>query len=239
MNNPFLPSSPHLAIRFAHKDEAELEAYKTFLIDYAVPMLLVLEEADEEVKRTHTHAIIQTTIKIGTFRKQLKNKFPESIGNTDYSLKQAAKPEAMLRYVAKGKVSTPPIVIYSNYSSDIVTRAHQDYWVQNEELRKNNSPQKSPKSQTWSEKVFEEIKQFPKPEGGWSNKTEHVHKVFQHVMKCMGRTGKKLNVSIIRDIVNGFMNGLIEGKNRADYENQLFCAAYPEGSDYIREYWRS
>ena len=238
MNNSIFPTLPYLGIRFSHSDISQCEQFKTFLISYAVPLIIVLEDADEEVNRSHTHSLIQTPITINTFRKQLKKNFPDINGNKDFSITQVNDPAAMLRYVAKGKKDTSPQILFSNFTPELVAKSHLEYWTQNSQLKKS-TVKKTQKTHTWSEKVLEELKALSIPEGGWSNRLECVDVVFKHVLKCLGKTAKKLNVSIIRDLVNGFMNALIIGKNRSDYEQQLFVACYPEGSDYVREYWRS
>lgn len=203
----FDPSLPYLGIRYTHTTDPLLEEFKNFLTSYEAPLIIVIEEADDEVNRTHSHSLIQTKITIGTFRKQLKAKFPLFNGNTDYQLMTVKDPLAMLRYVAKGKVSTPPQVLFSNLDSNLVAQAHLDYWIENRALKQSHKQQQKVKTTTWTEKCWEDVqKKVPPFEFA---RREEINAITAIVLQHLGSTARKLPLKIISDMVWGFVNALI------------------------------
>jgi len=200
-------SLPYLGIRLTHPDEQVLTDFKTFLTAYDAPLILVIEEADEEVNRTHTHSLIQTEITINTFRKQLKKKFPLLNGNKDYQLTQIKDPNAMLRYVAKGKKSTPPQVLFSNFNPELVAQYHLDYWKENDKLKQTHKQRPVAKSKTWTELCWEDVQKKVNPFENAERK--HIELITEIVLIHLGSTARKLSKKIISDMVWGFANALI------------------------------
>lgn len=204
-----LPSHlPYLGIRFTHSNDEILEMFKLFMTSYAVPLIMVIEEADDEVNRTHTHSLIQTPITINTFRKQLKKKFPDINGNKDFSITQVKDPYAMLRYVAKGKTSKAPNVLFSNFDSELVAQAHLDYWKENVELKKSHKQSSTPKQQTWTDLCWLDVQKQVTP-FEYPVERQHIEQITKVVLQHLGSTARKLSQKIISDMVWGFANALI------------------------------
>lgn len=217
---PFDASAPALGIRLTHPDDKTLEDYKNFLISYAVPLIIVIENADDEVNRTHTHALLSTNISLNTFRKQLKKKFPQLNGNSDYSLTQVKDANAMLRYVCKGLTYVsdydpdgtelfiePPQIIYSSIWPLTVATAHREYWEENKKLKQSHKQRKQPKILTWTELCWEDV-QNKVPPFEFARR-EEINAITAIVLRHLGSTARKLPLKIISDMVWGFVNALI------------------------------
>jgi len=121
-------SLPSLAIRYNHTDDENLKEYSQFLSSYKEPFILVVEPEDDEVKRTHTHAVLQTDITINTFRKQLKKKFPLINGNKDFSIVIVKNQDEMLRYVCKGQKDQLPLVVETTINKELIVDYHKRFW---------------------------------------------------------------------------------------------------------------
>lgn len=208
-------SLPSLHLRITHTDNPQLEQIKKFVTNYAVPTITVLEEADEEVNRTHTHTFIQTNITINTFRKQLKKEFPLLNGNKDFQLCQVKDTDAMLRYVSKGKISEAPQVIYSSIASHIIAQYHIDYWKINSELQAQGQKSQKPKKTqaTWTTETYayiaKKVVYYVNGIPCWTLSEENVKIVSALTLKHLGKTAKKLSFTIVNDIVLGFVNALL------------------------------
>lgn len=212
-----LPSLPYLGIRFTHSSSEELSQIKQFMIEYAVPLIIVLEEADDEVNRTHMHSLIQTPITINTFRKQLKKKFPLFSGNDHYAITQVKDPDAMFRYVCKGTKIAPPKIIHSTYPTEMVANAYLAYWKENSELKKTPIKLKT-KVLSWTEATLEELKQKIHCIDVVDEPTWKM--LMRHTLDSLGKKGKKLNPRIITDITLGFANALLrENPNPKAYDS--------------------
>lgn len=103
-------------------------------------VVVVKEEADTEVNRTHWHGYCDG-LKQQALTKRILAAFPECRGNKGYSNKKVGHTEEdyenYLNYMMKGKKDTLPVVEYAFpplEEAEIQTR-HQKYWRKNEEIR--------------------------------------------------------------------------------------------------------
>lgn len=202
-------SLPSLAIRYNHTDDENLRQYHEFIQHFGKPYILVVEQADEEVKRTHTHAWIQDEITIDAFRKQLKKRFPLINGNKDFSIVRVKNPDEMLRYVCKGVSDDHmPLVVGATITKLDINDYHKRYWEARKDFKASKGITKTKnQTQSWSDKMFEELKEhIPYIE---EISSHEIKQITAFTLKRLGRTGKKLGLKLISEMVLGFANGLL------------------------------
>lgn len=201
-------SLPSLAIRYNHIDDENLKQYVKFLEHYAVPFIVVVEPEDEEVRRTHTHAVLQTNITINTFRKQLKKEFPLINGNKDFSIVITKNLDEMLRYVCKGQKDKHPLVVKTTLQHEQVIDYHTRYWEQQQQFKASKGITTTKKqSMSWTDKTFQELVEHMTYIEEIS--PYEIKKITEFTLKRLGKTGKKLGLKLISEMVMGFANGLL------------------------------
>ena len=208
---PSLPLGSYLAVRINVDDTTKLTPrdVSAFFKAYLSPFITVAENADEEVRRDHTHSLLKTTDSINTFRKQLKKKFPNINGNTDYSIQQVKTPYDSLKYMCKGlSQSQLPIIIETSLGAPLVAQAHHDYWERRKEITQTNAITKNrPKALTWTDRTLEELRQHY---GGIEVlNRDTVIALTDDVLKKLGKTAKKFSQRTLSELVLGFGNALL------------------------------
>ena len=206
-----LPLGNYLAVRINVDDTTKLTPrdVSDFFKSYLSPFITVAENADEEVHRDHTHTLLKTTDSINTFRKQLKKKFPNINGNTDYSIQQVKTPYDSFKYMCKGKTeNTPPIVIATSFGAPLVAQAHVDFWDRRSQITQSNAiTKRSPKALTWTDRTLEELRQHY---GGIEVlNRDTVIALTDDVLKKLGKTAKKFSQRTLSELVLGFGNALL------------------------------
>ena len=222
--------------RFTHKTPEDLERFKKFIISFSTPTMMVLESADGEVNRDHTHTVISVNITLSTFRQQFKAKFANyTLGDFGSSLVRDEVDNE--RYICKGKTNEwdtgGPIILYSNCKYDEVLQRlrHQEYWAEN--LLINNRRIKKEKrlvAKTWLENCYDEIVEETKSGlHTWDTGYNSKQIVFKKVMMSLGRCSKKLSPKIVRELCDGILNKLAPRSVQADYWNLVFPEEWSGG----------
>lgn len=218
----------HLRI---HYGDYDLKSLVDFITGKAVVVLCVKEI---DANRPHIHTVItewkQTK---STFIQQLLKEYPLLNGNGSYSCSKKDDIDAQLRYCLKGEnKETMPDVLY-NQNVD-VSKYHMDYWEENSLLKAKSKTEYQPngsenvkllkiKSKTWTEKVFDEMKELYLPHIRAIQVFQRTYKPSEHEIKTerdsriilynymKKRLGcKKQSDYILRDLFTGFISGFIQ-----------------------------
>lgn len=210
-------------------------------------VVLIVKEID--ANRPHIHCVIlkfnQTK---STFCQQLVKQYPALKGNGSYSCSVKNEFPLMIQYCLKGEaIDVHPDIIYHDPKFVDPVMGHQLYWETNMLLKakskKDTSLVVKAKSKTWTEKVYDEIKHLYsveivtiqtyqllyKPTEMETNAYQESRKViFRYMMKCFGKAAKKISNNIVRDIFDGFMNGIIQDHEQAGekYSDKLYNMIY-------------
>jgi len=211
----------------------------------------------ETASRPHIHSVIVSFKQTkSTFIQQFLKEFPELKGNGQYSCSIKDDIDAQIRYCSKGESKeTMPEILYCQESIDWKDY-HEKYWEENSLLKaksKNEyevgpapaseSKKQKAKSKTWTEKVFDEIKnQFSieivtiqtfqllyKPtELEIKTETDSRMVIFRYMMRCFGKAARKVSQRIVQEIFDGFINGIIQDHAEAGdkYSDRLFKSIY-------------
>lgn len=220
----------HLRI---HYEDICLSELVDFIKSRSMVVLIVRET---DANRPHIHCVIldfkQTK---STFFQQLKKQYPMLKGNKSYSCEKKNQFPQMVQYCLKGKaVDVPPDVVY--YDAEYVdpVGGHLLYWEVNSLLKakskegnmgsqKDTSLVLKAKSKTWTEKVYDEIKelypadvmaiqQYQKEfiHSDYETKEERKSRItlYCYFKKRLGP--KKQSDYILRDMFTGIISGLIQ-----------------------------
>lgn len=225
----------------------DIEKFVTFLRSKSETHLVV-KELGSKNKREHLHCVFISNKTVSTFRQQLIKEYPGIAGkqNGAYSLAAVKDYNSMLQYCCKGEDGNKPCVMYSK--DDINTdNLYVKYWEVNASLKKtevnmgcqNGSSVLKAKSKSWTEKVYEEIRtDFEVECNTIITFTMDTHPsdllrqqyidskktIFRHMMRCLGKSAKKINENIVGDLFRGFINGIVQSDTEAGnaYSDRLF-----------------
>lgn len=212
---------------------------------------LVVRENGSKEKREHLHTLLTPKKTLSTFRQQLLKEYPLVKGNGAYSLELVKNEESIVRYCCKGEDNKMPDVIFN--SSIDIENEHKLYWEKNTELKQvsgvnmgcqNGSPKKV-KVPTWTERVYNEIMEQFEPQVNTIIAYQDLYKptenevkimleskkvIFRYFMKCMGKSVKKLDDVIIRQMFNGIINAIIQSNEEAGnkYADKMFDKIYQQ-----------
>lgn len=210
----------------------EDEKWKRFYIQNFRNYFVVIEEADEEVNRTHTHAHVEEPLlKIQTVRNKLSdltNKNKDKV----FAMTVVRDREKNLKYLCKGKEDgILPIVYLNNLLTDDEIRAyHEAFWeTRREWIKANKSPSPKVKQKTFLELCIEESAKEEYAEK-WKGDFEYItnyqkRAMFMLVTSMLGSKRKILDAMIIRRLCNGVFNVIMPLKYRDD---MLFESVYPD-----------
>jgi len=204
------------------------------IIDFIKDRADVIIAVRETASRPHIHSVISEFKQTkSTFIQQFLKEFPELKGNGHYTCSIKDDKEAQIRYCSKGESKeTMPEILYCR--EDINWKDyHDDYWKENSLLKAKSKAEYQPngsenvkqkaKSKTWTEKVFDEIKElypehvtaiqmYPKEfihtEMETKKERESRIVIYNYMKKRLG--SKKQSDYILRDIFTGLMSGLIQ-----------------------------
>lgn len=191
----------------------------TWLRSVSKVYLSVLESGSVTGKQ-HTHCLIDFPKTKSTYAQQFLKKFPRYKGNKSYSCELLKKDmENNIRYLCKGTVSDLPHVLFSSYSEEEIKIFYEQYWSENKLIEK-----KKKSNLTWSEQLTEDIKnEMPHSKDFTYCKTD-IQILTRRVLTQLGKTSKKLNCHIIRDLVLGQLNAL----NGYALQEEMFGKAFPD-----------
>lgn len=205
------------------------EKFRRFLIQNFKFYVMVQEDADEEVSRTHTHIHAEDPM----FAEQtIRNKLSElTEGNRNkmFSFKRVKKGrDDNIQYLCKGKSEDdmPNVLMNNLCTQEEIERYHKVYW----EIR---NKKRVPKVRlSFLEEVIERSREEP-----WATKfktemdyiTPYMKRsMFQLVTMMLGEKKKILDPMIIRRLCNGVFNVIQPYKYRDD---NLFNEVYPISSE--------
>lgn len=218
-----------------HYEPRKAEEIISFIKDRA-EMVLAVRETD--ANRPHIHSVISEFKQTkSTFVQQFLKEFPELKGNGQYSCSKKDDLEAQLRYCCKGDSEDAlPDVLYGSID---YLKYHNHFWEENlllkakskteYQLKGSENVKPKAKSKTWTEKVFDEIKQlypehvraiqeYPKEFIHTDDETKREREsrivIYCYFKKRLGC--KKQSHYLLRDMFTGLMSGLInEGSQEA------------------------
>lgn len=240
----------HFRVHFGEYDYVDIVKFMTDNADVACS---VLEKDD--CNRPHIHTVItgfkQTQ---STFRQKFKKLFPKIDGNEGYALHKKDDIDAQLRYCMKGpSIDKQPFILVCRKDVNSV-ELHEAYWKEFMRLRTQNKGvnmgcQNDPslntkaKSKTWTERTYEEIMlkcvndvnviitywTIINPCDRDTNEyTLARMSVFRYMMRCLGKSAKKISSKICKEIFDGFINGIVQTNVTAgdNYSDDLFREIY-------------
>lgn len=227
---------PALHFRFTHGNEIDLARLQHFIVGQFKPLrwLIVLEEADSEVNRDHTHTAIYTHTTKKLFSGAVRKNFPIHKGNSAFTVFDEIKDNYALEcYLCKGKAkNTMPKVIDTNLSADEILERHLEYWRKNEEMK---TKPKTKKQQPWIKTVAEQFKEQHPNKKIYDDETCRYF-VFNFVMDKLAQDTKALDAFILKRLVLGVMNILICPSAKRDFRKSLFRQTFPESYDIGEKY---
>lgn len=221
------------------------------ILEYIKSKADVLICVHETATRNHIHTVLIFKQTKSTFFQQFLKKYSEYKGNKSYSCEKVKKKDDMIAYCCKGLSSDilPEVLIKSD---DIcVVDYHTQYWkvnaivMEKKEVnmgcQNGSSLVSKAKSKSWSERVFEQIQDelssecdviisynngFKLTDSEQQLLIEAKRKVFRMVVRCLGKSVKKINENIIRDLYSGFINSILQKDETAGnaYADKLFNA---------------
>lgn len=169
--------------------------------------ITVIEEADEEVKRTHTHTLIQTNESFKAKQFKAKQFFKHlDGGNGAFATCTVKEPHKFLKYVCKGHKDVAPNVVFSSIPPDVVAQFHQQFYQKDD---KSGCRRKLPRAQatTWTVMTFMEItSELPYIE---VIDKDAIDKITLITLRCYGKVAKDLPYAKISSTVMGFANALL------------------------------
>lgn len=129
------------ALRLDVLSEADKENLSKWLTKEASSFFVVKEEANPN-ENTHYHAVFYASSKTASLRQSFRRAFPNHKGNAAYSLKECDDDvDAYGRYMCKGvsRDVLPEVVCRQglHYTDEWVRESHDEYWVNNDALKKN------------------------------------------------------------------------------------------------------
>lgn len=225
----------------------DLAQFSAFLQKHNNVALMVKEFG--KLEKEHLHIYLKPHSTKSTMMQQIVKAYPLIKGNKAYSCRSVTEtPENMVKYFCKGEnENTLPVVLANNGAFDVI-ESHKQYWLTNKMLKQSsgvnmgcqNDPPKKAKTLSWTEKVYLQLQQDYSKEISdiqeyYANplkKTDYEltvynsarRNIFCFIMKCFGKTVKKINANIIKDTFDGFINSICqEDKNAGEnYSNKLF-----------------
>jgi len=235
--SPILP--PPIHFRFTHGSEADLQRLQHFVIGQYKPvrLLIVLEEADEEVNRDHTHSAIYIPVDKKKFSTAVRKNFPIHKGNSAFSVDADIRDSYALEcYLCKGKAKhVMPKVLETTLTPQEILERHLAYWEKNEELKKDKKDKKDKKI-SWTLLTANSLKQKYPSRKFRDDETDRFI-IFEHVLECLGKDAKVFDVFILRRLTLGVMNMLLTNHHeRKDFAKMLFRQTFPSSYETGENY---
>lgn len=211
--------------RFTHSTPEDLDRLKHFVVGHYKPhrWISVLEKADEEVPRDHTHSVVYVNVDKKEFSKQVRKAFPMHKGNRAFSVFDSIEdPVALEQYVCKGEAKgLLPTVLETNFTPEEITTRHLAYWAKNEELKKNIKPKKA----LWSDRVFDEALDHFKVIEVLDQDTSIA--ITKFILARLGKDHKKFGFRLLQEMTLGIGNALLlRYGNQKTYDNWAYDVAH-------------
>lgn len=230
-------------LRIHTKELGDLTKFCNFLTQRNVVALIVKEYGKE--KKEHLHIYVKPNKTKSTMIQQIVKEYPGIKGNGSYSCRAVIEtPENFVKYCCKGENADtlPNVLVNSGYDVD---ELHKQFWLTNKTLKQSsgvnmgcqNDPPKKVKALSWTEKVYQQIQNDYENEVYVIQQHQRDPKsvdildynnarrtIFRHMMKCFGKSVKKINATIIQDHYNGFINSIAQADEVAGekYSDRLF-----------------
>lgn len=224
-----------------HTEYVSIDALVLFMREKTELIIVSKEQGNKE----HLHIVFELKKTLSTFRQQLLKSFPLLKGNKSYSLEVIKTTiEQMVRYACKGTRETLPCVLFSNPSVNI-EECHRKYYQIIDETnvaRSSSSVKSNVKSKTWIEKLYENIQEMYKYEISVIQtnscimrltdiEKEDLEKsrkvIFAYMCKCLGKSVRKINDNILRDLFEGIINSINQdGDFSTEYSMKLYNNIY-------------
>lgn len=209
---------------------SEDEKYSKLLKENFGKYIQVLEEADDEVNRTHTHSHVEEPL---LKERSIRNKYSlatDKNKNKMFSMTIVRDKRKNLCYICKGKdKDTLPIVIINNLlTTEDIEKYHRWYWEENTRLKEATGASRPKKKPSFLENCIKEA-QTDKYKEAWTESgfeyiTQRQKRVmFSLVTFMLGEHRKILDAMIIRRLCNGVFNVILPLKYRDD---QLYEQVY-------------
>jgi len=213
----------------------EFNKFVDFVTRLSCKCILVREDADEEVKRDHSHLLVYYNKTLSTFRQKFKLKFEGYDGNKDFSMKDASEDgEKPFWYICKGNgLGQMPNVLYKmDYTENDIKVYHEAGWAYvNEMIAKkavNVTHAKIVKEKkdpdTFVMRCAKDLKErYPQGRyGKWNFAIpSDREKVYDAVMDNLGELGKSLDEFIIYRHMGGVMNQLDRDSAKGVYRKKV------------------
>lgn len=199
-----------LHFRLTEENSDMLEQVVTWIQSVGSVYLAVKEVSS--LGKLHIHCIINVNNKstfIQQFHKYFKNRWH---GNRAYSC-ETLKKDLYNNYVylCKGTRHTLPDVLHkiNDITTDDIKTYHSKYWEDKPEDKDIIVAQKTKKNLTltWSQELTLDIKKLY-PARKWEYCATDIDTLIDLVLKHLGKSSKKLNSFIVRDLVFGQLNAL-------------------------------
>lgn len=204
-------------------------------------VILCQEDADDNVKHTHTHIGLESRYSQDQLRKKILTYFKQK-GNEFYGMTKVKETEEdwknLKQYICKGKSrETQPNILYKmNYTENDIETYHNDYWGwQEKEFLKQEDEKrslenrinqlieqrlKSPKPKrartlTFTENFINDI-ELNNPDRVWKYTEDDVNELTKKWMKAMGKAGKMLDATLLNRQITGLVNHFVDDDSLLD-----------------------
>lgn len=211
-------------------DKEQCSKIAQWVRQHTMQLLSVYEVAE----KGHSHNVFIYTKTLSTFRQILLKEFPYLKGkrNEFYAISQKDDIEAQERYICKGKDkdTLPEVVCRTHqYTDALIALRHQQYWEENDKLKKNSGTVKEQKtkSKTFVQIVVEDLPIHHNNRWDYT-RGDDKRFIFDEVMKKLGQHGKVMDSIVVRRIINGVWN-IIDHER---FKEKMFSLVYPDEEEY-------
>lgn len=172
--------------------------------------------------RPHYHVYLEFAKTLSTFRQQFKKAFPESDGNSDYSISNARNDETLLSYVAKES-----IIGKKGFTDEEIANIKK--WVPKEEFKKQETKKSGG---SVNSQIVEELKK-KYPNKKWQYESDDMNIIVSYIQRFYGQGIKQINSHKVRDNALGILNSL----NTGILHNKLMNEAFPDlfGNPFLED----
>lgn len=226
-------------IQFTHE---QLQLVATAIVKESTGEYLAVEEKGKLNEGLHIHVFIWSDSKIQALRKRIMNKVPFIKGRGNYSIIPNEDGQPVLpvvqdmwkTYACKGeKRGVMPVILFNTMlSEEEVLVRHNKYWdmqAERNRLQPVSTEQPTvalvpmPEKKVRKRTVVEDVADIlDDGETNWTMSHDHRRKVFDAVMKRLGRLGKTLDAVVVRRMCYGVHNILSPSECRDEIWSQIY-----------------
>lgn len=213
----FLISSPvkWYTFRYDYTDEELLEKVGLF-IKQNCRKYVIFKEIATETGKPHVQGKLIPIKSVETFRRGLQDKFKNVFVKSNYSIVMVKK-EDYDKYICKEK----NVWINNVWSQEEIENNYTEYWKVNNKIA---SKIKKEKVKSWSEELTQEI-DAAYPNRGWIYDAVTMKIIGDKVLEKLGKTSKKLSLTIYRDLCLGQLNAL---NPDSGLKHKMYMDAFPD-----------